>query len=39
MAQIKLNLQLIKQVISFVMTAGNVFMQVIETIERSMQNG
>lgn len=36
MAQAKLNLQIIKQVITFILTAGNVLLQCIETIERSL---
>lgn len=39
MAQIKFNLSMIKQVISFAMTACNVLLSVIETIERTVTNG
>ena len=39
MAQVKINLQMIKQVITFILTAGNILMSCIETIERSLSNG
>ena len=35
---VKFNLELIKQVISFIMTAGNVLLSVIEQIERTVTN-
>lgn len=39
MAQIKLNLTMIKSVITFILTAGNTLLTVIETLERTIQNG
>lgn len=39
MAQFKLNLQLVRQVITFILTAGNVLLSCIDTIERSFPNG
>lgn len=38
MAQVKFNLEMIRQVITFIMTAGNVLIQVIDTIERNIKN-
>ena len=38
MAQFKLNLELFKQVITFILTAGNVLLTCIETLERSFTN-
>lgn len=39
MAQFKLNLQVLKQCITFIMTAGNLLITFIENIERSIPNG
>lgn len=39
MAQFKLNLQFIKQCITFIMTAGNLLITFIENIERTLPNG
>lgn len=39
MAQFKLNLELVRQVISFILTAGNVLLSCIDSIERSFTNG
>lgn len=39
MAQFKFNLSVIKQCITFIMTAGNLLITLIENIERSISNG
>lgn len=38
MAQIKFNLSMIRQVITFIITASNILLSVIDTIERSLSN-
>lgn len=39
MAQFRINLSIIKQCISFILTAGNLLITFIENIERSFPNG
>lgn len=39
MAQIKLNLQVIKTAITFICTVANVLLDVIATVERTLPNG